>query len=134
MAGNTTKLRIFTVCDAFIKCENDQIYKIRESIKWNIREAMKARYGNYLSPPTFYYHNDNQETTPNGNWDMSLGNFGLIPKYVEEYLESITEEEKLHTVKYAMADIAKAVMTANIEIWKHRCKVLYSTDNNNHPT
>ena len=92
-----------------------------------VAEVIKKRYGDEAgSPPVFFYHNNNQDKTPTEEWDLYLGNLGLVPTYVEKWIKDITDEEKQNTIKYVIADLAQAVMKTNKEIWKHRCKILYA--------
>ena len=98
-----------------------------------IKVAVSTRFGPGTSPPKFYYDSTNINEQPTTEWDMSLGNMGLIPKYVEKWLSAMIDEEKQHTLKYAVCDISQAVMQVNQDIWKHRCRILYAGYANNNP-
>ena len=53
----------------------------------------------------------------------------MIPRSVEKEIDDMLEDDDKHKLKYIMCDI----LTQNIEIWKHRCKLLYGSINNNNP-
>ena len=59
---------------------------------------------------------------------------GLIPTEYEKYIKTLFDEKQIHNLKYTMIDISKAIMKTNIDMWKHRCKKLYTTNNNNFVT
>ena len=46
---------------------------------------------------------------------------GLIPNTTVKEIQELLE----HKLKTIIADIAKNIMDTNIDIWKHRCKILY---------
>ncbi len=95
---------------------------------------MDSRFGKGTAlPDVFYYDNNNQTTEPSKDWDLFLGNMGVLPKHVEQYIYDITDEEKKASVKYALCDISQAVLKQNIEIWKYRCKRLYGPITNKDP-
>ena len=58
---------------------------------------------------------------------------GLIPRSVEKKIDDMLEDDDKHKLKYIMCDISNAILTQNLEIWKHRCKLLYGSRNNNNP-
>ena len=83
-----------------------------------------------MVPKPFYYNNENLNTPATEKWDNSLGNFGLIPKKWEKFIKSLLDEESKDKSKYIMCDISNAIMKINREIWKMRCKMLYSENHN----
>ncbi len=119
-----------TIKHLFIECQNETIADIRDCIKWDLKQVIKDRLGpGSGGPPVFYYDNDNQNKNATNEWDLSLGNLGIIPKYVEKWISDLYEEDKQQNVKYVIADLTQALMKVNNEIWKHRCKILYATNN-----
>ena len=124
-----------TIRHLFGECTNPDIQHMRSTIYSSIQSKLRDRYGNDTAPaPVFYYNNKNQDSKPTEKWDYLLGTLGFIPLSVEKWLTSITDEEKKGTEKYAMCDIAQQIMQTNIEIWKYRCKLLYSADPQYFPT
>ena len=81
----------------------------------------------------FFYDSKNQEEQPNDNWDFYLGNLGIIPKTFEKEIFDLLDDNSKHKLKYILCDISEAIHKQNIEIWKHRCKLLYGFRNNNTP-
>ena len=123
-----------TVEHLFAHCENEDIKELRNTIQYNIYEVMDRRLGSGTpNPTTFFYDNKNQDKQPNDNWDLFLGNMGIIPKTVEKEIDDQLDEDNKHKLKYIMSDLSEAIMKQNIEIWKHRCKLLYGAGNNNNP-
>ena len=55
----------------------------------------------------------------------------LISRSVEKEIDDMLEGDDKHKLKYIMCDISNAIRTQNIGIWKHRCKLLYGSKNNN---
>ena len=99
-----------------------------------IYSILKQRFGDDISvnnlPKPFYYNNENINTSTTDKWDKSLGNFGLIPKKWEKFIKSLLDEENKDRTKYIICDISNAIMKINREIWKMRCKILYSNSHN----
>ena len=60
------------------------------------------------------------------NWDNYLASLGLIPNKTVQELKRKLNEEQLPSLKYIIADMSNFIMETNIEIWKFRCKCLYS--------
>ena len=123
-----------TVEHLFAHCQNEDIKKIRQGIYYNLYNVMKKRFGPGTPPPkTFFYDANNTDDAPNDDWNLYLGNMGFIPRSVEKEIDEMLEKDDKHKLKYIMCDISNAILTQNIEIWKHRCKLLYGSRNNNNP-
>ena len=119
-----------TVEHLFIECENNQVVFLRDQLPGAISSAINKHVEGPKSPcPKFYYYSKNINSEPNDDWDMSLGNFGFIPKQIFKYVESLLDEETMHKAKYIMCDISQEIMKINLEIWKYRCKLLYAPVN-----
>jgi hypothetical protein len=58
--------------------------------------------------------------------DSYLANLGLIPaKTTKEILDQLEDGQK-NLLKRIVADISNNIMEINLEIWKYRCKILFS--------
>ena len=124
-----------TIQHLFVDCQDEEIKEIRDTLHHNVHKAIKQRHPDASGVPLpFFYTNDNTNIPPSDNWNNSLGNMGLIPTEYEKYIKTLFDEEQIHNLKYTMIDISKAIMKTNIDMWKHRCKKLYTTNNNNFVT
>ena len=95
---------------------------------------MKKRFGTGIPPPkTFFFDKNNQNTQINENWNLFLGNLGLLPIETEKYINDLLDEENKNKLKYILGDITQAIMPQNIEIWKYRCQKLYGSKNKHSP-
>ena len=123
-----------TVEHLFAHCENEEILELRNTINYKIHKVMQDKIEPGTPNPTkFFYDNKNQEEQSNDNWDLYLGNLGIIPKTVEKEVFDLLDDNSKHKLKYILCDISEAIHKQNIEIWKHRCKLLYGSKNNNTP-
>ena len=59
-------------------------------------------------------------------WDRELGNYELIPHHTVKYIDSLFEEDEKNQLKRIITRISVKIMEINLEIWKYRCKILYS--------
>ena len=74
----------------------------------------------FLSPPPPHCQHFNPK------WDNYLASLGLIPNTTVTEIQELLEDEQKYKLKTIIADIANNIMDTNIDIWKHRCKILYS--------
>ena len=59
-------------------------------------------------------------------WDRELENYGLILHHTVKYIDSLFEEDEKNQLKRIITKISVKIIEINIEIWKYRCKILYS--------
>ena len=105
----------------FFECENTQIEEIREQLKSQVKKAVK----HYLPDSKISTKFIGTQYNNNPKWDNYLASLGLIPNTTVKEIQELLEDEQKHTLKTIIADIAKNIMNTNIDIWKHRCKILY---------
>ena len=105
-----------------------EVKQMRHLIHANIYDVMKKKLG-----PGTIYDKNNQNNKPNDNWNLLLGNLGIIPIETEKYIEELLDEDNKGKLKYILCDISQAIMTQNIEIWIYRCKKLNGRKNNQNP-
>ena len=75
----------------------------------NIREFVNTRQTNTKSP-----------------WDNYLITMSLILNKAVTELKNALNEEQKPKLKRILAEMSHKIMQINIEIWKYRCKRLYS--------
>lgn len=106
----------------FFECENQTITELREQLGYKVNAAI-ALHVEKVSISTKFIGTDDKVN----NWDNYLSTLGLIPNTaIKELKEQLTDEQAKY-IKYIAAEISNKIMEVNIEIWKYRCKVLYST-------
>ena len=110
-----------TVKHLFFECENNQIEEIREQLKSQVKKAVK----HYLPDSKISTKFIGTQYNNNPEWDNYLASLGLIPNTTVKEIQELLEDEQKHKLKTIIADIAKNIMDTNIDIWKHRCKILY---------
>ena len=112
----------------FIECENAQVTNIRYKLNKGIIDIVKEISGDTpvdCSKIDFVYTNYKQDKNIN-KWDRELGNYDLIPHYTVKYIYSLLDEEHKNQLKKTIINISAKIMEINLEIWKYRCRVLYS--------
>jgi hypothetical protein len=124
-----------TTTHLFVQCQNPDIVKQRDKLHFKVRQAVKQKHQDASGfPPDFFTDSQNENKQPTEKWDNTLGNYGLIPHEWEHFVKSLHDEEDEQNAKYTIILISKAIMKVNNKIWKHRCKMLYTTINNDHVT
>ena len=112
-----------TVRHLFFECEHRKIIEIREQLEHQVNKAVKLHVADVRISANFV---GTQTANNKPKWDNYLGSLGLIPNYIIKDLKDQLEEKDLPKLKYIIADISKLIMEINHEIWKYRCKLLYS--------
>ena len=51
-----------------------------------------------------------------------------LSHHTVKYIDSLLEEDEKNQLKRIITRISVKVIEINIEIWKYRCKILYSGD------
>ena len=112
----------------FIECDHEQIKNLRKKIPKSIYEVVKNAAGQTAvdtSEIDFVYTNVKKNKDIK-KWDRELGNYGLVPHHTVKYIDSLLEEDEKNQLKRIITRISVKIMEINIEIWKYRCKILYS--------
>ena len=126
-----------TVQHLFVECEDETIVCHRKGIHHAINSIMKKYFDNktYHNIPKFYHDNNNRTEDSETKWNKVLGNYGLIPKEIENWIKNELNKDEKHLTKNIITEITAAIINTNIDIWKYRCKKLYTTmSQQNHPT
>jgi len=112
-----------TVRHLFFECESPKITEIRENLELQINKAINKHVEDVsISTKFIGTHTLNNKI----NWDNYLASLGLIPTETINELKTILNEEQLPKLKWIIVDMINYIMDVNIEIWKFRCKCLYS--------
>lgn len=110
----------------FLYCKNNKIVNLRNTIKHEIVSIL-SDYTEVVDPKVADFIYTKEETnTITKKWNKKLGNYGLVPHSLVAYVDSCLDEEQKNQLKYIIIDISAKIMEINLEIWKHRCKKLYS--------
>ena len=112
-----------TVRHLFFECEHPKLVEIREELEEQVNKAVNKHVEDISISTKFV---GTQTTNKDPKWDNYLASLGLIPTKTISELKSLLNEEQVHKLKWIVADISKNIMDINIEIWKYRCKCLYS--------
>jgi hypothetical protein len=126
-----------TVEHLFIDCKDETIENHRNSIHHAISSIMKKHFGKETrhSIPKFYYDSNNRTEEPDTSWNKKLGNYGMIPKNIEKWIKEELKKDEKPLIKNIITEMTAAIINTNIDIWKYRCKKLYTTmSQQNHPT
>jgi hypothetical protein len=59
-------------------------------------------------------------------WDSYLANLGLISTKTTKEISNQLEDDQKNLLKRIVADISNNIIEINLEIWKYRCKILFS--------
>ena len=109
-----------TVKHLFFECENTQTEEIREQLKSQVTKAIKHHLPNSKISTKFIGTQYNN----NPKWNNYLASLGVIPNTTVTEIQELFEDEQKYKLKTIIADIANNIMNTNIDIWKHRYKIL----------
>jgi hypothetical protein len=110
-----------TVKHLFVECNNESIIEMRTRLPRQINRAI-AKYVEDVWVNTNFI----KPTPQKIKWNSYLANLGLIPaKTTKEILDQLEDGQK-NLLKRIVADISNNIMKINLEIWKYRCKILFS--------
>jgi len=117
-----------TVEHLFTECQQNHIKNLRSELKTKIQSAIQTNTEktNINKKELNFVQTKIKTNNITNEWDKSLGNYGLIPHQTIKYIYSLLEDEKKHKLKDTIIEIQEIIMNVNLEIWKHRCKILYS--------
>jgi hypothetical protein len=125
-----------TVEHLFTECEDETITCFRNGIHHAVNAIMKKYFDKEApSIPKFYHDNKNRIEESEIKWNKTLGNYGLIPKEIEKCIKNKLKKGEKPLIKKIITEMTAAIINTNIDIWKYRCKKLYTTmSQQDHPT
>jgi hypothetical protein len=111
-----------TVKHLFVECNNKSITEMRTKLPRQINRAIAKHVEDVWVNTNFI-----KPIPQKIRWNSYLANLGLIPtKTIKEILDQLEDGQK-NLLKRIVANIFNNIMEINLEIWKYRCKILFSS-------
>ena len=105
----------------FVECNNESIAEMRTGLPRQINRAIAKHVEDVWVNTNFI-----KPIPQKIKWDSYLANLGLVPtKTIKEIADQLEDGQK-NLLKRIVADISNNIMEINLEIWKYRCKILFS--------
>jgi hypothetical protein len=111
-----------TVKYLFVECNNENIIEIRTKLPKQINRAIAKHVEDVWVNTNFI-----KPTPQKIKWDSYLANLGLISTKTTKEISDQLEDGQKNLLKKIVADISNNIMEINLEIWKYRCKILFSS-------
>jgi hypothetical protein len=110
-----------TVKHLFVECNNKSIIEMRTKLPRQINRAITKHVEDVWVNTNFI-----KPTPQKIKWNSYLANLGLIPTKTTKEISNQLEDSQKNLLKRIVANIFNNIMEINLEIWKYRCKILFS--------
>jgi hypothetical protein len=111
-----------TVKHLFVECNNKNIIEMRTELLKQINRVFAKHVEDVWVNTNFI-----KPILQKIKWDSYLANLGLISTKTTKEISDQLEDGQKNLVKRIVADISNNIMEINLEIWKYRCKILFSS-------